>query len=189
MRSHRPLISLAALAVVTLVPAARAQDAPAAATGYRKELIAQLEDAENKFIGLANAVPQDKFSWRPAPGVRSISEVFVHIAGANFLLPQFAGVTRDRGVQLSRDMEKTMTDKTQIVDMLRKSFAYAKQAVMDVPEAEMNTPVTLFGQQSTKRGVLLLITTHAHEHLGQSIAYARTNGVVPPWSQGEGGGD
>jgi hypothetical protein len=95
-----------------------------------------------------------------------------------------AGVKRDPGVQVTRDMEKTMTDKAQIVDFLRKSFDFAKQAVMDVPDADMEKAVNMFGTPSTNRGVLVTMATHAHEHLGQSIAYARTNGVVPPWSQG-----
>ena len=168
----------------------RAQSAPASAqsadpktaTGLRRELIAGIDDAEQKFVALAQAVPQEKYGWRPAPGVRSVSEVFMHVVGANYMLPGMAGVKRDKGVTLARDMETSVTDKAQVVDMLRKSFAYAKQSVMDVPDSEMDASVNMFGEQSTKRGVLVVIATHAHEHLGQSIAYARTNGVVPPWS-------
>lgn len=187
MRSHSRTFALAALAILATAPAVRAQanapaNAPANATGLRKELIQSLDDAQSKFIALANAMPQEKYSWRPGPGVRSVSEVFVHIASSNLFFANMAGVKRDPGVQVTRDMEKTMTDKAQIVEFLRKSFDFAKQAVMDVPDAEMEKAVNMFGTPSTNRGVLVTMATHAHEHLGQSIAYARMNGVVPPWS-------
>ncbi|HJU88497.1 MAG TPA: DinB family protein [Gemmatimonadaceae bacterium] len=185
MRTRHMTLPWAAMALALFAAPVFAQGAaPAAATGVKKEVLAQIEDAERKMVALAEATPQEKFSYRPATGVRSTSEVFMHVTGANFLLPQFAGVTRERGVTLNRDSEKTVTDKAQVVDLLKKSFAYAKQAVMDVPDAQMDAAVTMFGQQTTKRGVLVSIATHAHEHLGQSIAYARVNGIVPPWSGG-----
>jgi uncharacterized damage-inducible protein DinB len=192
--SYRAL-AVAALALVGAAAALPAQAATAAppasgvapAAGIRKELTQELEDAERKLVGLAQATPQEKYGWRPAAGVRSVSEVFMHVAGANFMIPGFAGVKRDKGVALSRDMETTVTDKAQVVDLLKKSFAYAKQAIGDVPDGELDAPVKLFGQASTKRGTLVLLTTHAHEHVGQSIAYARMNGIVPPWSQGASG--
>jgi uncharacterized damage-inducible protein DinB len=159
----------------------------AAATLPAQGTVQSLDDAEQKMVGLAQAVPQEKFTWRPATGVRSISEVFMHVVGANLFIPTFAGVPRDTSVALSRDSETKVTDKAQVVDLLKKSFAHAKRAVMAVPDAELEAEVKLFGQPSTKRGVLVLVATHAHEHVGQSIAYARMNGVTPPWSQGAGG--
>jgi hypothetical protein len=90
-------------------------------------------------------------------------------------------------VKLSPDMETKVTDKAQIVDLLTKSFDYAKQAVMAVPEDQLNAAVDVFGSPSTKGGALVIVTTHAREHLGQSIAYARVNGVLPPWSKAPGG--
>lgn len=191
MRSLRQLLPTVAVMLAGTAAVFPAQ-VPAdvqSASGLRKELVQQLDDAEQKFVALAQAVPQEKYSWRPAPGVRSVSEVYMHMAGANFMFPGIAGVKRAPGVALARDMETSVTNKAQVVDMLRKSFAYAKQAVMDVPEAEMNGTVSMFGQQATRRGVLLVMATHAHEHLGQSIAYARMNGVVPPWSRSANGGD
>jgi len=155
-------------------------------TGVRKELIQQVEDAERKLLALAEAVPQAKYSWRPAEGVRSIGEVFVHVAGANLMIPGVAGVPAATGITLARDAEKTMTDQAQIVNALRQSFAHVKQAIAAMPDADLDAPVTLFGQPTTKRGVFVLIATHAHEHLGQSIAYARMNGIAPPWSAGGG---
>ena len=195
----RPLVVGAALLLAAPVAAPLAAQAaakpvthggdPSTATGLRKELIAQLADAESKFVQLAEAMPQDKYAWRPAPGVRSVSEVYMHLVGANYMIPPFAGVARAQGLTLTQDSERTVTDKAAIVDHLKQSFAYAKQAVMDVPDGEMDGTVQLFGRPATKRGVLVLMATHAHEHLGQSIAYARSNGVRPPWSGAGGGND
>ena len=194
----RPLVVGAALLAAPLAaplaaqtpaqPVTRGGD-PSTATGLRKELIAQLADAESKLVQLAEAMPQDKYAWRPAPGVRSVSEVFMHMVGANYMIPPFAGVARAQGLTLTQDSERTVTDKAAIVDHLKKSFAYAKQAMMDVPDADMDGTIQLFGRPATKRGVLVLMATHAHEHLGQSIAYARVNGIVPPWSRAGGGND
>jgi uncharacterized damage-inducible protein DinB len=187
MLSRRQIVP--ALALLLAVPAsgiAQSTD-PTTATGLRKELIGQLADAEQKFLALADAMPAEKYSWRPAAGVRSVSEVYMHMVGANYMIPGMAGVKRKPDVALSPDMETKVTDKAQVIDMLKKSFAHARQAVMDVPDAQMDASVNLFGTPSTSRGVLLLMATHAHEHLGQSIAYARMNGIVPPWSRGTGG--
>ena len=86
---------------------------------------------------------------------------------------------------VTRDSEKTVTDKAKIVDLLQKSIANARAAGMGVSEADLDKKVKTFGgREMTERQVLLLILTHMHEHLGQSIAYARTNGITPPWSEG-----
>jgi uncharacterized damage-inducible protein DinB len=176
-------VALPALALLLAAAPLAAQGAdPATATGLRKEIIAQLDDAEKKLVALAEAFPQEKYAWRPAEGVRSVSELFVHVAGGNYMFSRMAGVQRAPDVALARDAEKTMSDKAQIVDVLRKSFAFAKQSVMDVPEAQLDSTVNMFGTPTTTRGLLLTMATHDHEHLGQAIAYARSNGVVPPWS-------
>jgi uncharacterized damage-inducible protein DinB len=179
----RRLAASCALLLLAGVPAVAQSADPASATGLRKELVAQLADAERKFVALAEATPADKYTWRPSAGVRSTSEVFMHMVGANYMLPGMAGVKRAPDVALSPDMETKVTDKAQIVPLLTKSFAFAKQAVMDVPDDQMDAAINIFGSPSTKRGLLVLTATHAHEHLGQSIAYARMNGIVPPWSR------
>jgi|SRR5579883_2230081 len=153
-------------------------------TGFRAEVMHQIEDAQKKSIALAEAMPQDKYTWRPAKGVRSVSEVFMHIAGANFMLPTMIGGKMPTG--LRRDMETTVTDKAQVVEMMKKSFANMREIVENTKDEDLNTEVNMFGSKTTKRGALLLMSDHLHEHLGQSIAYARVNGVTPPWSQGKG---
>jgi uncharacterized damage-inducible protein DinB len=150
--------------------------------GLRGDVIKELDAVEKKFVGLAQAMPQEKYTWRPAEKVRSVSEVFVHIAGANFMIPAAIGIKPPAG--LTRDMEKTITDKTQVVAKIQESFAHLRKGVMDTPDSDLDKPIKLFGRDSTVRGALFIMSNHLHEHLGQSIAYARTNGVTPPWSMG-----
>jgi len=166
---------------------ALAQDKPSTAapappaSGFRAEFLRQLDDAEKKLVDLAQAMPEEKYTWRPAEGVRSVSEVYMHVAGANFFFPRIIGIQPPAG--LSREMEK-ITDKAKVVETLKQSFEHARQAALNTADADLDKGVKLFGRDSTVREVLLLLATHMHEHLGQSIAYARMNGVVPPWSAG-----
>lgn len=164
---------------------ARAQSgaSSSAPAGFRGEFLRQLADVEKKVTSLAQAMPQEKYSWRPGEGVRSVSEVFVHIAGANYLFPSFIGVKPPAGV--SRDMEKTVTEKAKVAEILSQSFQHARQAVQDVSDADLDKPIKLFGRSATTRELFFIMANHMHEHLGQSIAYARVNGVVPPWSAKE----
>ena len=156
--------------------------APAAASGFRAEYLAEIDDVGKKLVDLAQAMPADKYSWRPAPGVRSVGEVYVHVVAGNSTLPSFLGAPRMEGV--SRDSEKTVTDKARIVELLRKSIAHARAAAAGVADADLDKRVKTFGdREMTERQVLFRILDHMHEHLGQSIAYARSNGVTPPWSE------
>jgi len=156
--------------------------APAPPSGFRAEYVAEVDDVGKKLVDLAQAMPADKYSWRPAPGVRSVGEVYVHVVAGNSTLPSFLGAPRMEGV--SRDSEKTVTDKTKIVDMLKKSIDNVKAAAASVNDADLNKKVKTFGdREMTERQVLFRILNHMHEHLGQSIAYARSNGITPPWSE------
>ncbi|MGH9667165.1 MAG: DinB family protein [Bryobacteraceae bacterium] len=175
--SSRVVCSLAvALAVGPFVM--RAQDAPQ--TGFRADFLRQLTDVQKKFTSLAEAMPQDKYGWRPGEGVRSVSEVYTHIAGANYFLLSFAGVKPPAG--LERNMEKTVTQKAKVVEEINKSFEYVRHAVLNMSDADLEKPAKLFGRGTNVEEVYFVMANHMHEHLGQSIAYARTNGVVPPWS-------
>ncbi|HXF94946.1 MAG TPA: DinB family protein [Gemmatimonadales bacterium] len=162
---------------VLLAGSAGAQAAPA---GLRADLLAQLDDAATKLVRLAEAIPAEKYTWRPAEGVRSVSQVLVHVAGGNFLFPTMVGV--EPGARPPRDAEQTVTDKAQVVDWLKRSFEHARSAIRGVSDAALDQSVDMFGRQTSGRNVLLTMVSHAHEHLGQLIAYARTTGVTPPWS-------
>jgi len=158
--------------------------APAApASGFRADFLTQFDDVSKKIVDLAEAVPADKYGWRPAPGVRSISEVYMHIVGGNSYIPSFIGVKPMEGIE--RGMEKSVTEKARVVDLLKKSMAHARAAVLATPDADLDKKVKIFGGESSERGVIMIIGNHLHEHLGQSIAYARSNGIAPPWSKGD----
>ena len=180
MRPSTILAPLAALALALPVQHVQAQQAPT--TGWRAEFLAVMAAAEEKYVKLAEATPAEKLNWRPAPGVRSIAEVYLHIAGANYGLVGRLGGAMPTGVDLA-NIEKSTTDKATIVRHVRASFAHFRAAVVAFQEAEAEKMVPLFGgQQVTARHFLTFIADHNGEHLGQSIAYARMNGIVPPWS-------
>jgi uncharacterized damage-inducible protein DinB len=122
-----------------------------------------------------------KYSWRPAKGVRSASEVYMHVFGTNYFVGGPIGVKPPSGFNFH--MEKTVTDKAKVMEALRGSFAQIRQAVMNLSDADLSKPTTSEGQQTTYEGLLFFLAAHTHEHLGQLIAYARSNGIVPPWSK------
>jgi len=152
----------------------------AAPGGFKSEFFTDLDDVQKKILDLANAVPADKFAWRPADGVRSVSEVYTHVAGGNYFLITFLGVQPP--ADMPKDIEK-ITDKAKVIAELQKSFDHLRSVAKNMTPADLEKPVTMFGQATTQRGVYSTILNHLHEHLGQSIAYARSNDVTPPWSE------
>jgi uncharacterized damage-inducible protein DinB len=158
----------------------QAQSGRAAPTGVRKDIIYQLNDAETKLTALVNAMPAALFTWRPNAQVRSVSEVLVHVAIENIEIPPRAGATAS-DTKVPANAEKTLTDRAAVLDFFRKSYAYARQSVMALPESEMDGNADYFGTPMSKRGIYITIAAHGHEHLGQLIAYARANNVKPPW--------
>ncbi len=157
--------------------ATRAQAAPPL-TGFRAEFFANLDDVQEKIMELAESTPADKYSWRPARDVRSISEVYMHIAGGNYFLATYLGVPAPTP---QRDLEKTVTKKADVIAELQRSFDHLRAAAAKTTDLEKQ--VKLFKNDTTHRGVMVTALSHLHEHLGQSIAYARMNGVTPPWSR------
>lgn len=154
---------------------------PAPRFGFRAEFLADLSDMEKKVLSLAGALPAERYEWRPAPGVRSVGEVFMHIAGGNYMLVTFIGAQTPAG-----EDEQTLAQintKPRVLDELRKSFEHLRRAALTTSDRELDRPVRMFGSATTKRGALMMALTHVHEHLGQSVAYARMIGIVPPWSQ------
>ncbi|HJU65402.1 MAG TPA: DinB family protein [Gemmatimonadaceae bacterium] len=185
--ASRGVAVMAALAAA--VPVAGAQQAASAPTPLQNEVIADISAIEQKYIQLAEAIPQEKFSWRPGEGVRSISEVFGHVAGSNYFLVRVGGLrqmTDIPAVDSIRGMEK-LTDKARLIEVMRRSFNDARRSVAATPAADLDKPIKMFGQDMTVRSAMLLLDNHLHEHLGQAIAYARSNNVVPPWSASGGG--
>jgi len=158
------------------------KDGTPGVTGYRSEVLAEVIVQEDKFTRLAEAIPADKFAWRPTPDVRSFAEVFLHVSAANYNLYKLVGTPPPTGLDV-KGLEKSATDKEKVIATLKDSFSHAKAAIKAMPDADLEKSLDWFGGKNTERGVLLFIVRHAAEHLGQSIAYARFAGVVPPWTE------
>jgi len=148
---------------------------------YKSALIADVNDMAEKFVDLAQAFPADKYTWRPGEGVRSVSEVFLHISGGAFNLPQNWGAAPPANFTV-KGYEQSTTDKAKIIEQLNQSFVYLKAALQNISDADLAKQVKLYGRDSTGLGVAYHLTNDMHEHLGQAIAYARVNAIVPPWT-------
>lgn len=151
-------------------------------SGYRAEVLAEVRIQQDKFLRLAKAIPAEKYSWRPAQDVRSISEVFLHVAAANYNLPKLIGTPPPSGFNV-QGFEKSTSDKERVLDILKNSFAHSRKAIVAMNDSDLDKSMDWFGGKNTERGILLFMTRHTAEHLGQSIAYVRSIGIVPPWTQ------
>ena len=184
-RSLIPTLLLVATGVVSVTGPAVAQSD--VIVGLRADMIADISSMESKYVALAEAMPASTYDWSPMEGVRSVGDVFCHVAGANYRIPQYFGVeipTEAGALEQKCDTDDPDLLKAGAVEALRVSFVHARHAVSAVPDADLDDATKLFGRDTTKRAAMLLYVTHMHEHLGQSVAYARSNGVVPPWSTG-----
>lgn len=173
---------------LSLTPSGRAQDKPAATTaaiptsGPRAEFLDEIAYYEQRYVRLAEAVPAEKYTWRPGEGVRSIGEVYTHIVAANYGVARALGTQPPAGLDF-KSIAALSTDKAKTVQALKDSFAHFRQAILALNDTDADKPQKMFGRQSTLRGSFILVTGHFGEHLGQSIAYARVNGIVPPWTE------
>jgi len=151
-------------------------------SGYRSEVLSEVIVQEDKFTRLAEAIPAEKYTWRPVADVRSFAEVFLHVSAANYNLYKLVGTPPPTGLDI-KNLEKSTTDKAKVIATLKDSFAHARKAITAMPDSDLEKSMDWFGGKNTERGILLFIVRHAAEHLGQSIAYARFVGVVPPWTE------
>ena len=199
----RLALAAAALVAATSAPAAAQQQqqqpakaggaggATAAPTGLPADLLTDLAQVEKKIIGLARAIPADKYGWRPGEGVRSVGEVLMHVAADNYLLPASIGHAPDSVAAIksgdfkaAQAYERRRLDREATIAEVQRSFAYLRRSLTATQSTRLGEQVSMFGQKFTLQQSWILTTTHLHEHLGQLIAYARSNGVTPPWSQG-----
>lgn len=158
------------------------KDGTPGVTGYRSEVLAEVMIQEDKFTRLAEAIPAEKYTWRPSADVRSFAEVLLHVSAANYNLYKLVGTRPPPGFNAD-GFDRSTTDKAKVIATLKDSFAHAKSAIKAMPEADLEKSMDWFGGKNTERGILLFIVRHAAEHLGQSIAYARAVGIVPPWTE------
>jgi len=171
----------ASLVVIALVAAPLAAQQPPAANSPQAALVADAANLSSKFTGLAR-VMAGKYDWKPGTGVRSVSEVFnLIVTENNMLAGLLSGAAAGRGGGMAAG--PAITDPMAMQNALRDSYASVSKALSSLSVSDLNAPVTLFGQNTTKQGAVLMLLMDQHEHLGQSIAYARSNAVVPPWSK------
>jgi uncharacterized damage-inducible protein DinB len=181
---HSILVLFAATFLAFAARPAYAQDKPA----FISDFLDQVGHVQGQIMSLEEAMPQEKYSWRPMEGVRSVGEVYRHIAFGNYLLLKLMGVEPPAEANFSMDMKKWdtgVTDKKMIADALKASFDHVNASAGKMTAADLDVKIDFFGSQITKRSALMGLLSHIHEHLGQSIAYARMNGVVPPWTAAE----
>jgi len=166
-------------------------------SAYRREFLWELSIAETQLLSLAESVPEESYSWRPAEDARSFSEVMVHIAAGNLMLMARAGVitpeveelccgirSNQRWIGVVRRMQAlqlTLTGKREVIELLKRSFAAVRSTFSETTEDWLSTPREFFGKPTTVRRVYLRILTHSHEHMGQLISYARIMGYRVPW--------
>jgi uncharacterized damage-inducible protein DinB len=185
MHTMRFILVAAALGVVVSTAGAQATaastTAAAPASGYRAEFLNEMKYFEGRFTQLAETIPAEKFTWRPATGVRSVSEVLLHVAGANQMLPSMAGIKPPAGFS-GQGYEQSTTDKAKVIAEVKKSFEHIRSVASQMKDADADKPMKVFGMDMTGRSFSFFMARHLGEHLGQLIAYARVNGVVPPWS-------
>jgi uncharacterized damage-inducible protein DinB len=179
MKRYLVLLGAFVILIAAVAPSARSAET---ASGFRAEYIGEVNFVGKRLMDLANAMPQEKYSWRPAPGVRSVSEVYVHVASGDYLIPSMMGIKTPEGI--GPDMEKTVTEKAKVIETLKKSLEHVKTMAATMSDADLDKKIKAFGgREMSEREVMIVLLNHMHEHLGQSIAYARMNGVTPPWSE------
>ena len=179
----RHLLFVALMLGLTVPVAAQTRE------GLMGDLLRDVTEVEQKVIGLAKAMPESAYEWRPATGVRSTAETLKHIAADNYFLPALMGAPPPADTGITKDykttaaFEKKTMSRDALIAELQKSFAFLKSSMTAMPDASLNAPLEVFGQKNTNRGLWLSTVTHLHEHLGQLVAYARSNAVTPPWSK------
>ena len=169
----------AALAVLAPAPApVHAQHTP----DFRAEFKGQFEASARKFVALSEAMPAESYSWSPMEGVMTVARVYRHVARYNYMYPHLnLGIDPPTGVDY-QSLEEGGADKEEVARILAESMDHVRAVVDGMSDADLAAPVELYGRQVASWAVLLQLVTHMNEHLGQSIAYARMNRVVPPWS-------
>ena len=151
-------------------------------SSYQEEFAGIIQYNSGQLISLAEAIPEDKYDWRPSEGVRSVGEALMHVASANYFFSSMVGAELPEGVDLAT-FEKSTTGKENIVTALKESYAFLIETGKAFPDSEFGTEVSFpNGMKFSKRSTLMIVQSHCSEHMGQLVAYARMNDITPPWS-------
>src|SRR6201998_236347 len=156
-------------------------DRTAPSYDMKAQALLDLQAVNKKCVDLAEVLPSDKLTWRPSPDSRSFAEVFLHVAGERYGILSLMGAEKPAGVD-RKTFEKSTTDRAQIIAELNKSYDFAKKTIDGMPNAEFAKLLPKLGPQANAGDVVYILVADAHEHLGQAVAYARENGITPPWT-------
>lgn len=147
---------------------------------FVQEFMGQIDFVKGRLMQLAEAMPEESYSWTPGEGVRSVGEVYVHVAQSNYYMLSLV-----KGEKPDMSGGSSDSDKKTAIAMMEKSFSVIKEEAAKFSEDDLNREIEAFGMKFSVRNFMVTMIAHLHEHLGQSIAYARMNGVTPPWSAQE----
>ena len=177
MQRLRALYLIGIAVVLGAAPAV----AQSAATDYRDEFMHHFRQSTRKIMSLAEAMPEDLYTWSPGPGIMPVGQVYMHIARYNYFYPETA-----LGIPAPSDIDvpnlESITDKAKVTKLLRQSVEHVRQHVSRMTTEDLTRTTTLYRRQIAGWAVLFQLLAHMNEHVGQSVSYARTNGIVPPWS-------
>ena len=174
--------TLSCLLAAAMLPAAAVSANAQSGAAVRDEVLRHFNESMSKVIALAAAIPADKYTWKPSEPAMPVGHVYAHIARYNFwYLTQEMGLPAAPGIRL--DTLEAMRDKDQIVALLRRSADYVRKSLAAMPPAQLDARTKLYGRDVPQWAVPVQLVAHMNEHLGQSIAYARSNNIAPPWSQ------
>jgi uncharacterized damage-inducible protein DinB len=176
------IVLLSAFAIpAAAAPADEPADHTAPSYDMKAQALLDLERVQKKFVDLANAVPADKLTWRPSADSRSFAEVLLHVAGERYGILSLMGAELPAGLD-RKGLEKSTTDRSRIIEELNKSWEFAQKTIQGMTNADFAKLLPKLGPQANAGDVVYILVADAHEHLGQSVAYARENGIVPPWT-------
>lgn len=177
MKTPRILLCLASL-FFTL----NATADPVLETAFRASLLKSFDDASGKIIQLAEAIPESSYGWQPMEGVNTVRDVLVHVTEANLALGSMLGGKAPAGLD-RKTVGQTMKSKAEAIAVTKQGMEFARGALASVPAEKLSMEMDFFGGKAPAIRVAMVTTDHAHEHLGQLIAYARANHITPPWSK------
>lgn len=151
-------------------------------TAIRDEVMGHFESSITKIIALADAMPAESYSWKPSADAMPVGQVFAHIARYNFFYPA-SSMAIPAPASIRLDTLEAMRNKAQIVALLTQSAGHVRRSLSSMSSDDLAKSTTLYGRTVPRWAVMIQLVAHMNEHLGQSIAYARSNNVVPPWSR------
>lgn len=156
-------------------------DRTAPSYDMKAQSLVDLKAVQDKFVDLANVIPSDKFTWRPSPDARSFAEVLLHVAGERYSILALMGAAIPTGID-AHVLEKSTTDPAKVVQQLNRSWEFAQKTINGMSNADFAKPLPKLGPDANAGDVVYILVADAHEHLGQVVAYARENGLIPPWT-------